>query len=135
MSIPGRQAALDSGFFSLDRDGDIVTPVIPGTEECAYVHKANDGSLMCAIEKCHLEGGCAFAKPISCRLYPIRVVELGEGTVGLNLHRWKICAPAFEKGRREGVRVYEFLRKPLTDAFGADFYNALCAAAAYINGQ
>ena len=42
---------------------------------------------------------------------------------------WDICSPAFEKGRREGVRVYEFLREPLTEAFGHEFYRALCAGA------
>ena len=50
----------------------------------------------------------------------------------LNLHRWDICRCAFEKGRREGVRVYEFLRGPLISAFGTDFYEALCAAAVQV---
>ena len=40
-----------------------------------------------------------------------------------------ICAQAYEKGRREGIRVYEFLRGPLTDAFGQEFYSTLSAAA------
>jgi hypothetical protein len=57
------------------------------------------------------------------------VAELGAGCIGLNLHRWDICQCAFEKGRREGIRVYQFLRDPLIAAFGADFYEALCAAA------
>lgn len=131
MSPSGRAAAEDSGFFAIDREGDLVTPVVPGSEECAYIHTAADGSVLCAIEKCHAEGLCGFCKPISCRLYPIRVVRLGGDSIGLNLHRWKICAPAFEKGRREGIRVYQFLRTPLTAAFGEEFYSALCAAAAY----
>ena len=70
-----------------------------------------------------------FRKPISCQLYPIRVAELGAGRIGLNLHRWDICQCAFEKGRREGIRVYQFLKDPLIAAYGEDFYEALCAAA------
>lgn len=132
MSSEGRAAAESSGFFAIDREGDIVTPVVPGSEECAYVHTAEDGSVLCAIEKCHAAGLCRFSKPISCRLYPIRVVQLGGDSIGLNLHRWKICQCAFDKGRREGIHVYQFLREPLTAAFGTDFYDALCAAAEYL---
>lgn len=71
-------------------------------------------------------------KPVSCSLYPIRVTRLTGGGLALNLHRWEICKDAFRKGRREGIRVYQFLRKPLTDAYGEDFYEALDAAAGHI---
>ena len=46
----------------------------------------------------------------------------------LNLHRWNICSCAFAKGKKEGIPVFRFLQKPLTDAFGEDFYSALDAA-------
>ena len=129
MSERGKQAVKEKGFFEIDRDGDLVTPVVGGTEECAFTHFSSDGSLFCSIEKCFFQGKCRFQKPISCRLYPIRVVDLGGGKVGLNLHRWNICKDAFEKGRREGIRVYEFLKEPLIDAYGGEFYSALCEAA------
>ncbi|MBR7082614.1 MAG: DUF3109 domain-containing protein, partial [Clostridia bacterium] len=29
------------------------------------------------------------------------------------MHRWEICRCAFEKGRKERVPVYKFLREPL----------------------
>lgn len=119
----GRNAVDLNGFFEIDREGDIVTPLVPGSEACAYAHFADDGSCLCSIEMC----GCH--KPCSCSLYPIRVTGLSGGGKALNLHRWDICKAAFEKGRREGVRVYQFLKKPLVDNFGQDFYDALCAAA------
>ena len=128
MSPEGRKAAEDKGFFEVDRDGDLVTPVVPGSEECAFCH-FEDGNCFCAIERQFCKGLISFKKPISCSLYPIRVVDLGGGRCGLNLHRWDICKEAYEKGRREGIRVYEFLRGPLTDAFGEEFYSALSAAA------
>ena len=103
--------------------------VVPGSEECAYCHFEADGSCFCAIERQFCKGLGTFRNPISCSLYPIRVVDLGGGRVGLNLHRWHICKDAYEKGRREGIRVYEFLRGPLTDAFGEEFYSALSEAA------
>ena len=129
MRPEGRAAVAAKGFFEIDRDGDIVTPLVEGSEECAFCHFTADGSCMCSIERQFDQGLCRFRKPISCSLYPIRVVDLGGGRVGLNLHRWHICKEAYEKGRREGIRVYEFLRGPLTDAFGQEFYSALSAAA------
>ena len=129
MTDAGRAAVAEKGFFEIDRDGDLVTPVVPGREECAFTHFDADGNCFCAIERMFYAGKCSFHKPISCRLYPVRVVRLGGGRVGLNLHRWSICKDAYEKGAREKVRVYEFLREPLTEAFGEEFYSALSAAA------
>ena len=128
MREEGRAAVDAKGFFEIDRDGDLVTPLVPGSEECAYCH-FEGGSCFCSIERQFCKGLSSFKKPISCSLYPIRVVDLGAGRCGLNLHRWNICADAFQKGRREGIRVYQFLRGPLTDAFGQEFYSALEAAA------
>ena len=128
MTDKGRAAVDAKGFFEIDRDGDIVTPLVADGEECAFCHFEGDGCF-CSIERRFCAGAIPFRKPISCSLYPIRVVELGGGTKGLNLHRWDICKDAFERGKREGIRVYQFLKEPLTEAFGADFYEALCAAA------
>lgn len=119
----GRDAVRLNGFFELDRDGDIVTPLVPGSGVCAYACFNDEGSCLCAIEKCGLH------KPISCSLYPIRVTKLTGGGQALNLHRWDICKCAFEKGKREGIRVYQFLKRPLVEAYGEEFYEALCAAA------
>lgn len=128
MREKGRKAVEEKGFFEIDRDGDIVTPLVPGSEECAFCH-FEDGNCFCAIERQFDKGRSTFRKPVSCSLYPVRVVDLGGGMKGLNLHRWDICEGAYIKGRREGIRVYEFLRGPLTEAFGEDFYSALSAAA------
>ncbi len=121
----GRAAAEASGFFAVDRDGDLVTPLVPGTEECAYCCFEGDNCL-CAIEKAGL------SKPISCALYPIRIKKFRGGGMALNLHRWDICRCAFERGKREGIRVYQFLRRPLIRRFGPEFYEALDAAAQHI---
>jgi hypothetical protein len=128
MRPEGRAAVDAKGFFEIDRDGDLVTPLVPGSEECAFCH-FEDGNCFCSIERQFGKGLSSFKKPISCSLYPIRVVDLGGGRCGLNLHRWDICREAYEKGRREGIRVYEFLRGPLTEAFGQEFYSALAEAA------
>lgn len=129
MSDAGRAAVDEKGFFEIDFEGDIVTPLVPGTEECAFTHFTEDGSCLCSIEKCWFEGKCSWRKPISCQLYPIRITKLSDGQLALNVHHWDICEGAFEKGRKEKVRVYEFLREPLIRMFGEEFYSALCVAA------
>lgn len=122
----GRAAAEDSGFFAVDREGDLVTPLVPGSEECAYCCFEGDNCL-CGIEKAGLQ------KPVSCALYPIRVKKFRGGGMALNLHRWDICKCAFERGKREGIRVYQFLKDPLIRRFGPEFYDALCAAASHLH--
>ena len=131
MSPEGRAAVEAKGFFEIDFEGDVVTPLVPGTQECAYT-LFEDGNCLCAIERCHILGGCDFVKPVSCALYPIRIKKLSNGTLALNVHHWDICKEAFEKGRREGIRVYQFLRGPLIRRFGEDFYEQLLAAADFV---
>jgi len=128
MSRQGTERVKDTGFFEIDRDGDIVTPLLGNSEECVYT-LFEEGNCLCSIERAHCKGLCRFAKPISCRLYPIRVSKLSNGYTALNLHRWDVCKCAFEKGRRDGIPVYRFLKKPLTFEFGEEFYNMLDEAA------
>lgn len=128
MSKDGRTEVESDGFFRIGADGDYETPLLGHGEECAYTLFEGENCL-CAIERANSLGKCPFVKPISCRLYPIRATRLSNGLTALNLHRWDICASAFEKGRREGIRVYQFLRQPLTDAYGKEFYEQLSAAA------
>lgn len=116
------EAVEKQGFCVTDSDGDLVTPLVPGTEECAFCHMSPEKGCMCAIE---MKGG---VKPISCSLYPIRTKVLRTGILALNLHHWDICKCAFEKGRKENIRVYEFLKGPITRAFGEEFYQALDTA-------
>ena len=134
MTPQGRAAVDAKGFFEVDRDDDIVTPLMapgtPGAQDlpCAFCHFGEAGECLCAIEM------AGRTKPVSCSLYPIRVTKLTGGGLALNVHHWDICKPAFDKGAREGVRVFQFLKNPLTKAFGEDFYSALDAAAKHLLG-
>jgi hypothetical protein len=135
MSEEGRAAVASKGFFEIDRDGDMVTPLVPGSEECAFTHFDEEGNCFCAMERCWFQGNGDFRKPISCWLYPIRITQLRNGMRVLNLHRWHICKDAFEKGKKEKIRVYEFLREPIERYFGEDFYSALSEAAKMLNAD
>lgn len=127
MTLEGIGALHKQGFGVVDQDGDLVTPLVNG-EECVYTSFDKDHNCFCATELAYCKGECKFRKPISCALYPIRISTLSNGVQALNLHRWSICKCAFEKGKKEKVPVYVFLREPIIRKFGEDFYSALEAA-------
>lgn len=123
-----------TGFFEIDVSGEIVTPLVGNAEECVYSCFDENENCFCAIEKAFYSGKTSLRKPISCWLYPIRELKLSNGLTALNLHRWSICKEAYEKGKKEGVKVYQFLQEPLQERFGKDFYDMLCAADKHIAG-
>ncbi len=135
MRDEGRAAVADKGFFEIDVDGDMVTPLVPESEECAYTCFDGKGNCFCSMERCWSKGEGDFRKPISCWLYPIRISVLSNGMRALNLHRWEICRDAFARGRKEKIRVYEFLREPVERYFGEEFYNVLSEAAEMLNPE
>ena len=47
----------------------------------------------------------------------------------VNYEEWPICMAGREKGKKEGVYAYEFLKEPLIRALGEKMYEELCIAA------
>jgi len=128
MTPEGRLTLEKEGVFAFDQDGVMVTP-LNGGRECAFVYFEN-GQARCAIEKAWSEERIPFRKPVSCHLYPVRLGKLGDH-IAVNYHRWHICEPARDMGRREGVPLYVFLKDPLVRRFGEDWYARLEIAARY----
>jgi hypothetical protein len=124
----GRAAITEKGFFEIDSEGDIVTPVVGRSGECAYSFFDEEGNCRCSIERSFISGKCPFRKPVSCSLYPIRVTKLENGFLELKLHRWDICKKAFELGKAKNIRVFEFLHEAIVTRFGEEFYSALSEA-------
>lgn len=113
-----------NGLMYYDEDGDLVTNIIKG-RECVFTCTESNGSCRCAFEKAYSEGrNKVFYKPISCYLYPIRLTQYKD-FVAVNYHKWQICDGALRKGKREGVRLYKFVKKPLIRAFGEEWYEQL----------
>lgn len=122
----GIEAIEEKGTSVIDFQNDRVTPLI-GNEECAYtVMKEN--IFMCGIEQAWADGRTEFRKPLSCHLFPIRIKHFSDFQ-GVNYEELSICSCAREKGSKEGIRVYEFLKEALIRAIGEDTYNELCIAA------
>ncbi len=131
MTPEGIVAIEQQGFMVIDEDGDYTTPLVDDAE-CAYSCCEN-GITFCAIERAWEEGRTPFRKPISCHLYPIRLVRFSNGTTGLNYHRWSVCEAARTCGKQAGIPVYKALREPIIRKFGEDFYRALEAAESYLH--
>ena len=111
--------------YDYDDFGELVTPLING-EECAYVYFHENGTALCSIEKAFLEGKCDFRKPISCHLYPIRLVQK-DGLTHILYHEWSVCVPAKRKGEKEGIPLYRYLKEPMIRRFGQDWYDRFIA--------
>lgn len=126
MTENGIKAVEEQGFAVIDRDGDLVTPLIAGCE-CAYAID-EDGSCWCAVEKAWTEGKSRFRKPVSCHLYPVRVTRYPDFEA-LNFNKWKICSCAVKKGEKLGIPVYRFVKDALIVKYGQDWYDQLEIAA------
>lgn len=122
-----RKVVEEEGPSYIDEEGDLVTSLVEGGN-CVFTTCGEGGMCLCMLEKLRREGNSRMFKPVSCALYPVRVKEYPTFTA-VNFHRWKICKCAEVKGRRNGVRAYEFLEGPLRRRFGDEWYDELCLVA------
>lgn len=128
------QAVIEQqGVAYTDKEGDLVTSIVRG-KDCAFTCYDGDNCL-CALEKAFRNGKTHFCKPISCALYPIRAKRFSDGTVGLNYHRWNVCRDAVRKGEELNLPVYKFLREPLIQRFGKEWYTQLETIAEELHNQ
>lgn len=127
MTPAAQEVAREQGASYIDEEGDLVTSIVNG-RDCIFTCYAPGGKCLCLLEKLRREGRREFLKPVSCSLYPVRLKDYG-GITAVNYHRWKICKCAEILGRRNKVRVYEFLREPLIRRFGQRWYDDLSLTA------
>jgi hypothetical protein len=125
----GIRAIEKYGKHLIDSDGDHVTPLVNGKEECAYTIFEN-GIAFCGIEKAHREGKIGFQKPISCHLYPVRIKKFKDYDA-VNYDRWSVCSPACAFGKKQEVTVHEFVKTALIRKYGENWYKQLEGAAEF----
>ena len=131
LSPAAREVIKEQGIAYIDQQGELVTGIVNG-KDCIFTTYDEKGNCLCAIERTMRQGLHNVKKPISCSLYPIRVKKfhLGDEVLyGLNYHRWAICKEAVEKGYRLSMPIYKFLKEPLIQMFGAQWYAELEVAA------
>lgn len=125
---PAAQREIDeNGVGYVDEEGDLVTSIVDG-RNCVFTCYAPGGMCHCAIERAYRDGRIAdFRKPASCYLYPVRLSKYPTFTA-VNYHKWKICRCAEILGRKNNIRLYQFLKEPLSDYFGKEWYDELVLA-------
>lgn len=113
----------EHGVSYVDEEGDLVTTILDG-RNCAFTCYAPGGICLCALEAAYRRGETKWRKPESCALYPVRLTRYQSFTA-VNYHRWDICKSARIQGKRLGIRLFEFLKGPLTERFGPEWYAEL----------
>lgn len=135
---PEAQTQIDQeGVVYPDRDGELVTQIIHG-KDCVFVKygelenaESQENSTpcaFCAIDSAYRCGRFHWQKPISCALYPVRLSTVGDMTA-VNVHKWDICQPARELGKKLQLPVYQFLKEPLIRCFGQAWWDECDLAA------
>ena len=119
----GTQAIENQGKYTVNDKGDIETPLID-KKDCAYVIFNDKNIATCGIEEAYNQGIINWKKPISCHLYPVRVLEFSTFTT-VNYHHWDICNPACDFGKELQVPVYKFVKEALIRKFGETWYAEL----------
>ncbi len=122
------------GTHTIDNEYGFVTPTVNGGI-CVYGYTDELGIVKCGIEKAYRAGDIDFYKPISCHLYPIRIIAQ-PGYEAVNYEpRQYMCKPACKLGNKLKVPVYKFLKEPIIRKFGEEFYTTLDAIAKKYRGK
>ena len=151
LSPEAQQQIEAEGVVYPDKDGELVTQIING-KDCVFVKygeldnsdnsensdssktlNLSDNSesspcAFCAIDSAYRCGRFHWQKPISCALYPIRLSKVG-GITAVNVHKWDICQPARDLGKKLQLPVYQFLKEPLIRRFGQTWWDECDLAA------
>ena len=127
LSPAAKKVIEKQGIVYRDAEGEYVTSIVAGAD-CVFTYYDEKGYCKCAIEKAFHAGKIGFCKPVSCHLYPVRVARY-QGFRAVNYHRWRLCGAAVTLGKKQRVKVYQFLKEPLIRKFGEEWYEMLSAAA------
>lgn len=93
---------------------------------CVYLAKDKAGIARCVFEQAYEEGLTDFKKPISCHLYPVRIVENKDTDFeALNYDEWDICKAACALGKEKEMPVFRFAKDAITRHYGEEFYEQL----------
>lgn len=115
--------AIENQGLYITIEGEFETPLV-GDKECAFVIFDKKNIAKCGIEEAYSKGLINWKKPISCHLYPIRVIEYSEFSA-VNYHHWPICDDACALGKNLQVPVYQFVKEALIRKFGENWYAEL----------
>jgi hypothetical protein len=89
------------------------------------------GKALCAVEAGWRNGVLGATKPLSCRLFPIRVRKKF-GLDYLVYEQHVMCREARRQGSEQNIRLIDYVGEPLVELYGRDWYMSLKEFAASI---
>ena len=93
--------------------------------ECVFT-AVRDGITFCALESAFQEGILAFQKPLSCRLFPIRVRKMF-GLDYLVYEQHGMCLSARKAGEERQIQLIDCVHQALEALYGLDWIMSLKA--------
>lgn len=109
-------------------DGDDLELATVDGAECVFVEYSPDGTALCSIQRAYIEGRLNWIKPLSCHLYPLRILESGLFDYVNFEYIPEMCSSACDNGKINGIYLAEYLQEPLTRKYGPKWYNEFLEA-------
>lgn len=135
ISEQGRATIAEDGAYRYFDNDSFMGTSLEDNGACSFM-VIEDGIAHCGIERAYKDGAITWRKPQSCYLYPIRVIINKESNFeAWNYNRWHICNAACALGKKEKVKIYEFLKDPIIAYKGEAFYTELDAAAKHLESN
>ena len=125
LSQKGAKAVEGQREYARSAGSSFATPLLE-SGACAYTF-TEDGNVRCSLDRAREKDGSQLQKPISCLLYPVRVVERPPYEI-LRFNHWDVCCDARAYGREKNIRLYQFVKEGLIrrfGRFGEEFYRRL----------
>lgn len=92
--------------------------------ECVFVQYDEAGVALCSIHKAAMEGRISWPKPVSCHLYPLRILESGAIDYVNFEYIPEMCSPACDHAKANGIYLAEYLKDALVRRYGETWYDA-----------
>ena len=106
-----------SGY--VEKNGNHFSTTCLGRCACVFVCYEGDVA-QCSFEKAFLAGELPWRKPVSCHLFPIRIVA--GPNIRLRFEYIAECSAALERGDRENIPLPLFLRDAFSRLYGKEWY-------------
>jgi hypothetical protein len=91
--------------------------------ECVFIC-VRDGITFCAVETAFRDGIICYDKPVSCRLFPIRVRKKF-GLDYLVYEQHSMCRSARKSGGELRIQLIDYVYKALESVYGSDWVRSL----------
>lgn len=123
----------DSGLIN-GKGSDIELACTDGAE-CVFVSYDEYGTALCSIHKAHSEGRINWPKPLSCHLYPLRIIESGKYDYVNFEYYPEMCSPACDHAEANNIYLAEYLEVPLVRKYGHAWYREFLAECRKIRAE